>query len=45
MWKKDARRDRLEERRPGRGLLQTCREEKWDGEKLLDQRNIRKVGD
>lgn len=42
MWTKDARWERLEERRPGRRLLQTCREGNWDGKKLLDQKNIRR---
>lgn len=26
-------------------LLQTCREENWDEEKLLDQITLKKVGD
>lgn len=45
MVTKDAKWERLEERRPGRRLLQTCREENRDGEKLLGQRNSKKVGD
>lgn len=45
MWTKDARWEGLKAKGPVKRLLLTCREENWDGEKLPEQRDIKKVGE